>query len=196
MEPREYKIIRSYSLSPREAAWPDFKAMREAAVVRAAEVLSSQGLGLKLDNNSIAVRDTLPFTDLALNGRASTNESRDQWALPAITEGTMLAWINQTAFANNRVVAIYGAWYDSANPAVSVLRFEKGSGPMFELQIEKLYVEQDPVVLMPQLAVYRPSETIVVRAIPRITAVLGERLGLFAVTAEPAKNRVNGSDLN
>ena len=170
----------------------EFALKRHAAENRALKLMLNGSQSLTPD--TIAIRDTLPFNDLSLDGMtlgAGGADSRDQWVLPALTQGTNLAWIN-VAVPVNRVIVCYGAWMDDALPAVSVLRLEKGGGVMFEYQVERMYPSLETIVYFPQIATWRPQDQFIARIVPRITAAAGRRFGLLTVTAEPNANRVNG----
>ena len=187
-------LVVSVPVPSRELDKHEFAAKRHAAILRAANVLASLGLGLGPGN--IAVRNTLPFNDLSLDGMtlgAGGADSRDQWVLPGLTQGTNLVWIN-VAVPTNRVVCIYGCFYDSAAPSVSVVRLERGSGVAQEFQVEHAYPDLENVIYFPQLVTHRPQETCFVRVVPRVTVAAGQRFGLLAVTAEPRGQRVNGGD--
>lgn len=185
-------IILSDPISRVELAHHELAAKRHAAALRAANLLESLGLGF--GPGTIAVRSTLPFNDLSLDGRtlgAGGADSRDQWVVPALTQGTNLAWIN-VAIPNNRVVVVYGCWYDTGLGEIVVARLEGGAGVKYEHQIEKTMVDQESVLIFPELSTWRPQETMIVRLVPRNTVAAGQRFGLLAVTAEGKGQRVNG----
>mgnify|MGYP001615385567 FL=1 len=160
---------------------------------RAAEIAANVLRGNANATFDVGVRDTLPFQDLELDALAGTADSRDQWALPALTLGTNLAWIN-AAVDVNKVQVVYGCFNLSALPPVAVLRLEGGSKVKYEYQLEKTHGDLMDVTYFPEVCVWTPQETILVRVIPRRTVALGERFGLLAVTAEQLGQRFSGND--
>lgn len=188
------KAVQSYPVPIRELMPTEFRLRRDSAARRAAEGLESLGLGYNEAAGNITVRSALPFQDFELDGRAlgaAGADSRDQWVVQALVENTNLAWIN-VAMDNNKVAVVYGLWYNSPDPAISVVRFEKGGGVAYEFQIEMGYDQEEFALMFPADIIYNPFEIILVRLVPRVTRVVGERLGLYCMIAEPRGQRAGG----
>lgn len=164
------------------------KVLRDNLADRLVNYAINSGIATSAD--ALVVRDALPNTDFGLTS--------NWWLSGAMVANTEMTFLT-VALNNKRYVGFYGVWSESATPEVSMLYFRIGAtgASTFALfNIEPLYAEQEAVGYFPEPIIYAPNETLFIRALPRIAAAGGARLGLKCLICEPKGEQVSGARAN
>ncbi len=164
----------------------DVERAVRAELERKLTVLSLNS-GIVTSEDALVIRDAVPNTDFGLTSNWWLSA-----AMVANTEMTLLT----VALNNKRHVGFYGVWVEGANPAVSMLYFRigaTGSTTFALFNLEELYAEEIAIGYFPEPVIYVPNETLFIRALPRIAAAGGERIGLKCLIAEPKGEQISGA---
>jgi len=165
--------IGDMSLTDRQAIRKDCDNQIVSAALRAA---------VKDDPDLLAVRDTLPNTDLGL-------AAQEAWLIAgAGVVATELQYFNPT-LAVDRCVGFFGVATEMATPGVSRLRFTLGAASSQvrgTYQLEPLYTRLEAAGYFSEVVIFVRQELVRCMVMPRVAwAANTERLELYARTVEP-----------
>ena len=154
------------------------------------KLLESNALNLAIRPSigDMIIRDTLPFTDLAIPGVGGV-VPEESWLIPGPgIVGTELQYFSN-AIAQSRIVSFFGVGVESAAASISVIRLTLGPASRTSravFQLDPLYSRLEPAGYFSSPVVFTRTETCRTMVMPRIAfAVNTERLHLLARTIEP-----------
>lgn len=147
--------------------------------------VSADSLKLRANLDSMVIRDVLPNTDLGL-------AAQEDWLIAgAGVLATELQYFS-SVIANDRVLAFYGIYIESAASSISRVRLTQGATSAQVrgvYQLEQLNARLEPVGYLTEPVYWIRQETARVMVMPRLAfAANTERLGFLSRIIEPIGN--------
>lgn len=179
--------VRSYPRCLSDALRPEYERAHDRAADLAAMRLLRIGMAVRLED--IVVREGLPSADFHV-----TTEG-ESWVLPALQRGVSVCWIDCLMAANKVAVfyAVFAQHEAMAAGPVSYVSFERGPAVLCGLQLERMYVDELPVALLAEPAIYGGFDHVRVYVVPTCSQSAGLPFGLGVVVAEPRGQTVSGN---
>lgn len=177
---RRSGVTRSYLIPVGDLSLDERRGMR--ANTDDVLVASALELAIRTNPDDLILRDTLPFTDLAL-------AAQEDWLIAgAGVVATELQYFS-SALAVDRCIGFYGLSYESVPPSISRVRFTLGAASAQirgSYQIEKLNSRLETAGYFSEAVVFTRQETARILVMPRLAfAANTQRLALDSRTVEP-----------
>ena len=148
------------------------------------DVITQNALRLAIRDREedLIIRDTLPFTDLAL-------AAQESWLVPAAGVVAAETQFFASLIAVDRVIGFYGIGPETVPIAFSRIRLTLGAASAQirgVFQIEQLNARLEPAGYFSEAVVFTRQETVRVLLMARLaTALNTQTFSLFARTVEP-----------
>lgn len=149
--------------------------------------------GIRSDPSDLVIRDTLPSTDLGIQGTGTTNN--EDWLIQvAFTIAVDALYINAVQVGINNAIAFYGLSTTGAAPLTTRVWFKIGSAgatPRAVFQPQQLQGRLEPTGYFSKPITYGRQDLVTVAVRPRASAAaFTEPLVLLARTVEQLGNFV------
>ena len=172
----------SYTLASDELRDEEKKMLREKAIEALMNAIRSKGK----NPADYVIRDILPKDDLGM--------ADNKWEETLNNAGDWNNIINKT-LGDDEFIVIYGVGNNNDNPVVTALRIYRGGTPIYLVELEKLYVKQEPVGYFTNPIIFAESDTLKVDLyLPSgVTTPANERVFLLALKAEPKERTITSA---
>lgn len=139
-------------------------------------------LAIRTNDRDLIIRDTLPFTDLAL-------AAQESWLVPVAAVVAAESQYFSSVVAVDRIIGFYGIALETAPVVFSRLRLTLGATSAQirgVFQLEQLNARLEPAGYFSEAVVFTRQETVRVLLMARAAALLNTQIvPLFARTVEP-----------
>ena len=173
----------SYTLASDELKDEEKKMLREKAIEALMKAITSKGK----NPADYVIRDILPKDDLGM--------ADNKWEETLNSAGAWNNIINKT-LGDDEFIVIFGVGNNNkGNEVVTALRIYRGGTPIYLVELEKLYVKQEPVGYFTNPIVFSESDTLKVDLyVPSgVTTPATDRVFLLALKAEPKERTITGA---
>jgi hypothetical protein len=140
------EVRRAYIVPFKELRFEDILRARQEAQNLLVEAIRARGKRPE----EYVVRDILPKTDLGL--------ANEEWKISYTSAYTWETKINLT-LPEDKFIVFYGVAVNSAAPKTTAIKFYKDVTPIEVVEVEKLYVYDEPIGFFTPLA-WSESETL------------------------------------
>ena len=176
------EAVASYVLGSDALKDEEKKLLREKAIEALMTAIQAKGK----NPADYIIRDVLPKDDLGM--------SDNKWEETLDTAGAWNTVINHT-LGDDEFIVIFGVGNNNDNPVATAMKIFRGATPIYLVELEKLYVKQEPEGYFTNPLVFRESDKLVVQLyLPSgVTTPANEKVFLLALKAEPKGEVVTGA---